>query len=73
MTSFDHYEGPYQAYQGGALFARHCPKCCRYVKADHEVIVNGFEEIKRQPNATCAKCGRVEMPFIGYFSEEDLT
>jgi len=50
----------------GATFVPVCAKCGRFVKADEVVYFNGFGERKRQPNATCAKCGRVEMPFEGY-------
>lgn len=39
-----------------------CPHCGRFVKADKQVKPNSNE-----PNATCKKCGRVEMPFEGYF------
>lgn len=54
------------SYERGATFVPVCPKCGRFVTADKEIIVNGFEEWQKQPNATCKKCGRVEMPFEGY-------
>ncbi len=57
---------PLIQYEGGATFARVCPVCGCFVKADETIFVNGLEGIKKQPNATCSKCGRVEMPFAGY-------
>jgi uncharacterized protein with PIN domain len=55
-------------YKGGATFIPVCPKCNRFVKADKSVKVNGLDEIKEdEANATCSKCGRVAMPFEGYY------
>ena len=51
---------------GDAQFVPVCPSCGRYVKAD-EAIKCGLIEVSRVPNATCAKCGRVIMPFEGWF------
>ena len=48
-----------------ACFIPKCPICNRHVKADEEVLINGIGEVKN-PNATCKKCGRVNMPFEGY-------
>ena len=51
-------------------FTRICPKCNRFVKADKSVkfMSNFIDEIKDiKPNATCKKCGRVTMEFIGYY------
>lgn len=56
-------------YEGGMLFIPVCPKCGRFVKADDAVTVNGFGEYVSKPNATCSKCGRIEMPFEGFFSD----
>ena len=61
--------GPYQSYDGGALFIRKCPACGRIVKADKSVMVNGLDEVSMEPNAECSHCGRVTMPFLGYFEE----
>ena len=58
---------PCVSYEGGAYFARVCPNCNRFVKADDTVDVNGLEDIIHKPNATCKKCGRVEMPFTGWY------
>ncbi len=54
-------------------FIRLCPNCARFVKADGSVLVNGLDQLSEEPNATCSKCGRVNMPFDGYWpsSEED--
>lgn len=54
-------------YDGGMIFLPVCPKCGRFVKADESVAVNGLGEYVPNPNATCAKCGRVEMPFEGFY------
>lgn len=63
---------PLVSYAGDMVFARICPKCGRYVKADAEVTVYGddLEPVyheRRHANATCSRCGRVEMTFQGYY------
>ena len=50
----------------GAQFIPVCPSCGRYVIADETMLGNDDGAVKLQPNATCKKCGRVEMPFEGY-------
>ena len=52
-----------------AQFVPVCPKCGRYVKADKTIVTHGCDNEVREdePNATCARCGRVAMPFEGYF------
>jgi hypothetical protein len=61
------YEGVRRAVYGdGMMFVPVCPTCGRFVKADESVTVNGFEEYIGKQNATCSKCGRVDMPFEGY-------
>lgn len=63
--TFD-YEGVRRVwFEGGATFIPVCPKCGRFVKADPTIWEND-ETISDKPNATCSKCGRVEMPFEGY-------
>ena len=64
-------EGPYQWYKGGICFRRACPSCGRIVKADDGVMVNGLEEVSDAANATCSKCGRVTMDFLGYLGDGD--
>lgn len=49
----------------GATFVRVCPKCGRFVKADDVQRFQGGT-IADEPNATCIKCGRVQMPFEGF-------
>ena len=61
------YEGLHRVIYGeGMTFVPICPKCGRFVKADNKVFANGIDEYIEQPNATCSKCGRIEMPFEGY-------
>ena len=52
---------------GKLVFIPVCPKCGRFVKAHETVTVNGLGEYVSKPNATCARCGQVEMPFEGFF------
>lgn len=54
-------------YKNGAVFIPICKQCGRFVKADKSITANSFGVIKKQPNAECSKCGRVEMLFEGYF------
>jgi len=68
------YEGGPRVSYGDAdesmVFVRVCPNCGRFVKADDplETMVNGLDEVRLpETNATCAKCGRVSMPFEGFF------
>ena len=55
-----------KVYGEGATFVPVCPSCGRFVKADATVLINGLGEIKNEANASCTKCGRVQMPFEGY-------
>ena len=67
------YEGVRrQIYGDGLCFIPVCPSCGRFVKADDSVLVNGLDELSKEPNATCSKHGRINMPFEGYISLEDL-
>jgi len=50
---------------GTMSFVPVCPICGRFVKADDVITTRGGHVTK--PNATCKKCGRVEMLFEGYF------
>ena len=62
------YEGVKRVvYDGGATFVPVCEKCGRFVKADKAIEVSDISGLKKQPNATCKKCGRVEMLFEGFF------
>jgi hypothetical protein len=68
--------GEYQSlrrvqYSGGATFIPVCPACGRFVKPDDGVYTNLWDgNLVPGPNATCAHCGRVEMPFEGFIEEE---
>jgi ribosomal protein S27AE len=48
----------------GMYFVRLCPKCGRFVKADdfvsEKIAIEGLD------NATCSKCGRIAMPYLGW-------
>ncbi len=63
-------EGPYKSYDGGIeggeiVFLRVCPRCSRFVKADGYIYA-GENGVKPGANATCKKCGRVEMSFSAW-------
>lgn len=63
-------EGPYQTYDGGALYVRRCPSCGRIVNADESILINGLDEVVDEgSNAECRKCGRVQMDFLGWVGE----
>ena len=50
-----------------ASFIPVCPKCGRFVKEDENMMFTREGDFDRkQPNATCKKCGRIEMPFEGF-------
>ena len=42
-----------------------CPNCGEPVKADDSIDIGTDGNFINQPNATCVKCGRIEMPFDG--------
>lgn len=50
---------------GQAVFVPVCPNCGRFVQADPTVRLHG-DGLADGPTATCARCGRVEMPFEGF-------
>lgn len=61
---------PMVCYGEGAevlAFVRLCPNCGRFIKADEEVRINGFDQWIEAENAVCSKCGRVKMIFDGYW------
>ena len=64
------YEGLRRVVYGSgeyerATFVPVCPHCGRFVRADEKKRFQN-EGIVDEPDATCAKCGRVEMPFEGF-------
>jgi hypothetical protein len=58
--------GDADSEHGKALFVPVCPTCARFVKPDEKSKFDADGQLK-EPNATCKKCGRVEMPFEGWF------
>jgi uncharacterized Zn finger protein len=53
-------------YGEGAHFVPVCETCGRFVKADKEVLFDAWDQPKG-PNATCKKCGRVQMLWEGWY------
>jgi len=73
MTYSDYsYENFRRVSYDGAVFVPVCDKCGRFVKADDELMVNGLGEVSKEPNAICSKCGRINMPFEGWFDPNDF-
>ena len=57
---------------GMAVFVPVCPKCGRFVKSNNSIYLNWTGELRHEPNATCKRCGAVEMLFEGFFSPKEL-
>lgn len=59
---------------GIALWRRICPKCSKFVgiQKDESVGYNEYGNKFRGINGVCKKHGIIEMPFEGWFSEDDL-
>lgn len=57
----------YGAYYDNPVYYRVCPKCGRYVIADDMTRIPEYQG--NEPNATCKKCGRVQMEFCCWKSE----
>lgn len=53
-----------------AIYYKVCPKCGRFVKADDTTRLP--EHQGNEPNATCKKCGRVQMPFCTWSSDVEV-
>ena len=53
-------------YEGGQTFIPVCPKCGRFVKADASILGDIDGRPSKDPNATCKKDGRINMPFVGF-------
>lgn len=67
MTDYE-YEGVRRVvYEGGATFVPVC-RCGRFVKADEVIGVHEELGLAKLPNATCSRCGRVQMLFEGFVS-----
>ena len=56
-------ESPRITYVGNMVFLRVCPKCGRFVTPFSEIRTNWDGDYMSQINATCKKCGEVEMPY----------
>jgi len=56
----------YEGDGGTAVFERRCRQCSRFVQADAIATFDGRGQIV-WPNATCRRCGRVQMLFTGWF------
>ena len=55
-----------------AMFERRCPKCGRLVKAVAGMSLFPLREKKEPPaNATCSRCGRVRMTFLGWTGADE--
>lgn len=57
---------PLIRYEGAATFARVCPKCGRFVKADRSILMDASGNVYPSNNARCKKHSRVRMPFVGF-------
>ncbi len=72
------YEGVHRVLYGNAdteefwQFIPVCEKCGRFVKADDHVTTSFFGFLVPVPNATCKKCGRVQMILEGSFAPEEV-
>jgi hypothetical protein len=72
MTALNFIENTYEGMRRicygdeGATFVPVCEKCGRFVKADQNVVFTYDGPPLDAPNATCKKCGRVQMLFEGY-------
>ena len=53
------------------IYYRICPKCGRFVKPDDNVKLPEYQQ--DEPNATCKKCGRVQMPFCCWEADTMIT
>ena len=61
------YEGvKWIQYEDGATFIPVCTICGRFVKADETIQTNDEIGLRDQPNATCKKCGRIQLIFEGF-------
>jgi len=56
----------YIQYEEGVTFIPKCEQCGQYVVADKNIFVNDQTGLSDKPNATCKKCGRTHMIFMGF-------
>ena len=64
VVSYGPFEGDYHFY------FRVCPKCGRFVRPDDTAKIPEYQG--REPNATCKRCGRVQMPFCSWMSWDEF-
>ena len=57
------------SYFGDYAYIRICPICQRFVKADPTSFIP--EILRDEPNATCKRCGRVQMEFYDWLPEKE--
>ena len=55
IVTYEEVDGCYPVYY------RVCPKCGRFVKPDEKTRIPEYQG--KEPNATCKRCGRVQMEF----------
>ena len=65
MTDYAYEDVRRLVYGEGATFIPVCAGCGRFVRADRTVRMSDAG-LMPGPNATCKKCGRVEMVFEGF-------
>ena len=54
-------------YGDGAMFLRHCAKCCRYVKAPKTMNFSKLtERYIEEDNTICSQCGPTHLIFEGF-------
>ena len=64
------YEGLRRVVYGTDLvFIPACPKCGRFVRPDESILTKGEGEPVASQNASCARCGRVNMLFEGHVEQ----
>ena len=54
---------------GDHVFSARCPQCARFVKVDESAKVMVEYGDLYEPNATCAKHGRIKTPWLGWASD----
>ena len=65
MNEYEKFRRVCYGDDGLWTFVPVCPICGRFVKADESINVGVLTGVKHEPNATCKRCGRVEMPCEG--------
>lgn len=73
MSHWDDDEGWWTrtVVYGDSIWAARCPKCARFVKTDKTALIREEYAEMVEPNATCAKHGRVATPFLGWAGDQE--